>query len=301
MLDSPNHRSLHEIPVVRGGGIGVAIGVLVAELWATTAGRSQLWVIALGAVVLGAVGLADDLRQGTPPVVRLGLQVIVGVIVATLLIGSSNHATLWIIGGVLLGGAWVVGFVNCFNFMDGVNGISGVSSIVTGCVFLVLGALHHLDLLTIGGSALICGDAGFLPWNFPKAKIFLGDVGSYFIGATIAGFGIYAATRGVPPIQVLAPSMLYLTDVAFTLVVRYRRHERLTEAHRDHVFQRLVASGWTHVQVVAVVAGFAGLQSAAVLEWYHGWVLIVGVLIAGVISCTYLALPAMVLRRQRRH
>ncbi|MGH7439544.1 MAG: glycosyltransferase family 4 protein [Polyangiaceae bacterium] len=149
---------------------------------------------------------------------------------------------------------WLVGFVNAFNFMDGVNGISGTTLLVAGVAFAVAGTAHNDADTLINGALLAGGGLGFLPWNFPRAKIFMGDAGALPLGLLLAATAIRAArddALGAPASLPFPASVLilgpYLFDVTFTLFRRWREKKPLTQAHREHLYQRFARTAGSHV------------------------------------------------------
>jgi UDP-GlcNAc:undecaprenyl-phosphate/decaprenyl-phosphate GlcNAc-1-phosphate transferase len=151
--------------------------------------------------------------------------------------------------------AWITGFVNAFNFMDGVNGISGAHALIAGVVYACLGWWQHDAFLVPAGAAVAASALAFLPWNAGQARVFLGDVGSYALGAALAILAAYAVLQGIPAEAALGPLVLYIADTAWTLQRRIRAGERWFEAHRTHVYQQWCDIGWSHQRVTVAAAG----------------------------------------------
>ena len=257
VFDHPTRRSSHSRPVLRGGGIAPAVGMLVA-LAATAAVPG--WArppLAVAAVAFGAIGLADDLRE-LDVFLRLVLQAGVASAVALPVVGLLDWPA-WSAVVVVL---WLVAFVNAFNFMDGINGISCACTIVTGAVWWVVGDAVGVDVLAGGGVVTAAAGLGFAPVNVLDARMFLGDVGSYFLGAWLAVLAVLGLGEGVPPEAVIAPLVLYLADTGTTLVRRIARGERWHQAHADHAYQRLVQAGWSHASTTVLVGGLMALTGA---------------------------------------
>ena len=260
VVDVPGSRTLHELPTPRGGGLAVAPAVVVATLltvdWSTV-----LLVVVLGAVALAIVGLIDDLR-GLPALPRLGIQVIAALVVAVVV---SEGVVPWPLLSIPAGAFACVYYVNAFNFMDGINGISVAQSVVGGTHLAVVGHLIDSDPVMTIGIACAVAAAAFAPWNAPRARMFLGDIGSYFLGFLLAATALAAVISGAPVLLVAAPFSLYVLDTATTLLRRIRRGVRITDAHREHAFQRLVSSGRSHTVVSLLVLLAGTVASAAVL------------------------------------
>src|ERR1017187_7183017 len=149
---------------------------------------------------------------------------------------------------------WIAGFVNAFNFMDGVNGISGAHAALGGAAYACLGVWRPDLFLVAGGGALAAGALAFLPWNAVRARVFLGDVGSYGLGAALAVLAACAVMGGIPVEAAVGPHALYLADTAWTLQRRIRSGERFFEAHRTHTYQQLCDLGWSHQRVTAATS-----------------------------------------------
>jgi UDP-GlcNAc:undecaprenyl-phosphate GlcNAc-1-phosphate transferase len=258
-IDVPGHRSSHRIPTPRGGGVAIAAGLLAAA--AVTGGVTA---IAFGATVaaFALIGLAEDLT-GVPALPRLALQLAASLLAGLVLVSALPVAAPAMAALALLAAAWITGFVNAFNFMDGVNGISGAHATLAGAVFALLGWWRRDAFLLASGAALAAGGLAFLPWNAGRARVFLGDVGSYALGGAVAVLAAYAVMHGVPPEAALGPAALYLTDTGWTLCQRARRGERLLEAHRGHVYQRWTDVGWSHQRVTAITVAASAFLSLA--------------------------------------
>lgn len=265
-LDIPGHRSSHDAPTPRGGGIAVLIAWTIGAIAAVTeadGGRDRFWTVFALACVVGAVGLADDLRGGTPAVVRLLVTAFVaGAAVATVVAGEHDHAVAFAVGGIAT--LWITGYTNAFNFMDGVNGIAGLTGIVTAVSLGLAGDDIGSSAVAAGALGLAGALAGFVVWNL-AARVFLGDVGSYAVGAALATFAVALIADGAPPDRCLGAFLPYVADTGSTLVRRFARRERLFDAHRDHAYQQLVDRGRSHVQVAGTVAGLSALCAA--LTW----------------------------------
>ena len=298
IIDVPGHRSSHTIPTPRGGGIPVAAGLLVA---AALIGGANAAVFGFAVAAFGLLGFAEDLR-GLPPGRRLIWQAAGGATVAVVLVSGLAEPTVTVVLLAVLCAAWITGFVNAFNFMDGVNGISGAHALIAGVVYAGLGWWQHDGFMVPAGAAVAASALAFLPWNAGRARVFLGDAGSYTLGAALATLAAYAVLAGIPVEAVLGPLVLYLADTAWTLQRRIRAGERWLEAHRTHVYQKWCDVGWSHQRVTvtaaattvllsllgaASLAGDPALRAAADLAG-------VGVVLA------YLRSPALLARRVAR-
>ena len=288
-LDTPSHRSSHMVATVRGGGLAVMAGILAGAL---TLGGSSTGAALLTATLLAAtVGLAEDLR-GVPVLARLLLLVVASLPIA-LLAGSRLHA---VVGVVAL--LYVVAVVNAMNFMDGINGISAAQGVAGGAAYAVMAQLLDEPVVTGFAAAVALATLAFAPYNVPRARVFLGDCGSYGLGAALAGLSVAVWVAGAPLEAAVAPLALYLADTGTTLLRRYRAGEVWHQPHRSHVYQRLTDLGWSHSQVSALVlvlisvCSLLGAGSAGSVP-----VRIAGDLGLAAVLAGYLALPRLLSER----
>ena len=222
LVDVPNHRSSHTAPTPRSGGLAVIVAILVGtSVWAVTDDpvRFIWWVLAV-IVAFGLLGLVDD-KVGLRAETRLVVQGVLGLVGIGVLAQMgpwwSAPAAFF---GVALGSLLVVAYVNAFNFMDGVNGISGLNAAVSGAYLAALMAFEGLGTLSVVAGVVTGAALGFLPWNLPRARIFLGDVGSYALGAAIALIVVLGIANGVSWLFCLAAVMIYGLDTGVTLLAR---------------------------------------------------------------------------------
>ncbi len=266
MLDQPNERSSHTVPVARGGGIAVllGLGVAFAAAWAAHLPLPPRWLPLMAATALVAgVGLWDDLsQQGAPPWLRLAVHLAAALWVVGPVGGIANlplPGPLDLPLGALavpLGVLWVAAVVNFVNFMDGIDGIAGVQIVALGLALAVAGGVARAGGWL--GLALAAAALGFLFLNWHPAKLFLGDVGSGALGffaAALPFVGELEPRRGVMLVGIAL--FLFLGDATVTLIWRVSRGERPWKPHRSHMYQRLVIAGCSHAQVSAAVGGGA--------------------------------------------
>jgi Fuc2NAc and GlcNAc transferase len=278
MLDVPGPRSSHTRATPRGGGLavaaalGVAVVVLAPGPWGDAPAVSAL-LLAAGAAAL--LGLADDRFSLSAPW-RLILQSLVATAFVAVAGGFDRlplpeplHVPTGPLGGTLAV-VWIVAVVNFYNFLDGIDGLAALQGAVTG-VGIALAAWDPFASLL--AAALAGGCAAFLVFNWSPARIFLGDVGSLLLGFSFAALPLLAppATRPRAVFFVALSLWLFLADATFTLVRRFARGARWDEAHREHLYQRLVKAGATHRAVaLAVGGGSVLLTAAALLAWRAG-------------------------------
>ena len=265
VLDQPSARKAHASPTPKGGGVGIVAAFLagVALLY-SFAEFSRLAdpyfrgvIVASAAIAL--VSFLDDLRDW-PFTVKLAAQLAA----ALAAVGSGLYVSefrvpyygpvdlgLW---GALPTLAWILFATNAMNFIDGLNGLAGGVALIAAAFLSAIAAGQEGWFVYFASLVLAAGVVGFLPFNFPRARIFMGDVGSQFCGFSLAMLGVAASRFGAVDLSFLLVPMLLsgvLFDVAFTLARRTLAGERVTQAHRGHLYQ-LAHRGGVPAPVVAL-------------------------------------------------
>ncbi|MEB4614324.1 UDP-phosphate alpha-N-acetyl-D-fucosaminephosphotransferase, partial [Leucobacter sp. M11] len=246
-------------------------------------------------------GLSEDIR-GLPVLARSLAQLAIALGVCLALLPGTGLGPWLSLGFVVYGVLFLSSFINVANFMDGLNGISGMHGVVAGITFALSGVLSELPWLTAVGAILAAAFAGFLPWNLLGRGVFLGDVGSYLLGGAVAATSLAALLAGVPVLATIAPMILYFGDSATTLVKRTRAGKKWYEPHKEHAYQRINQTGLSHLATSSLVAGLTALACALGLASYavpvSGWWLL---LIGGIaLTAIYLRIPAILERRAAR-
>lgn len=293
VLDVPNQRSSHQLPTPRGGGVAIALGLPLAIAVVRPDGDATILVICLSSG-FAIVGLLDDMRP-VGAVLRLCVQLVLAAVGAAVLVDRTGR-TLVIL--IVLATIWIAGFVNSFNFMDGVNGISSLTAIAMGSTWWSIGVETDMTFVAVGGAALAGAALGFLPWNAPMAKIFLGDVGSYLMGAWLALLGVVAWTEGLDWWLAVWPASIYLADTAVTAARRVMQGEPWHESHRQHVYQRVVRSGWSHTESALLVSGSTAAIGGIMFAVVSGRMMdLLGLAFVVVVVLAYLSTPWVLARR----
>jgi UDP-N-acetylmuramyl pentapeptide phosphotransferase/UDP-N-acetylglucosamine-1-phosphate transferase len=276
LVDLPNRRSAHALPTARGGGAAIVLTTLLASLAAVyrwpPAAAQVLAGICLPCLVIALVGIMDDI-QPLRATLRLVIQIAVGVTMTAILgplesIGIPGVASLHLgAAGWPLTILWIVGMTNAFNFMDGSDGMAGLAAVVGGVVLTAIGwqTGHHLPLLLAAFAAAAAG--GFLVFNWPPARVFMGDVGSAFLGTFLAAIPLLfpEPVRGgviVAAVLGLWPSIF---DPLVSVCRRIANGANPLVPHREFFFHRIIRSGATHgytarlYGLLAALGGVAGL------------------------------------------
>ena len=303
ILDIPSERSSHETPTPRGGGLGIAAGFLVALLAAALFG-AQLPSAAMlvGAGVIATLGFLDD-RHGLGVGARLGIQVSVALTIA----GLSGGLTGWPAPQPLAGDTghlaaplaviWIVSVVNFYNFLDGIDGYAATQSVIAGAALAL--AYPGSSVASVGW-ALAGASGGFLLWNWHRARVFMGDVGSCLIGFLLAAapFELPPAERGDGVLLVALALWFFLSDGTYTLFSRLLAGEKVWKPHRRHLYQRLTQTGLRHDTVVICIGVGAALVAALALSAHRTgrtsqWISL------GVAAAAFVALNLWVQHRER--
>ena len=266
-MDHPNARSLHQTPTPRIGGLGIIFGLGVAGLW--LADGSLLFLI-LAAFSLAALSILDDAR-GLPVAVRFLTHFVVALgYLLTLDLGDWS---------LLLGVLAVVWMTNLYNFMDGSNGLAGGMAVIGFGAFSLGAWIGDAQGLAAFCAAIATTALAFLRFNFPSAKLFMGDVGSIPLGFLAAAIGIFGIRQGlwpwIFPILVFSP---FIVDASVTLARRGLRGEKIWRAHRSHYYQRVIMLGASHSQLAwaayALMLASAGLALVLLIQpQYTEWLL----------------------------
>lgn len=293
VMDVPSARSSHTRPTLRGGGIAPLSGIVTGGLVAlvSMAARGEVLMpfalVLAAAVAMATLGLLEDLRGVRVPI-RAAVQLLVGVVLCIGLMSFYDLSWPWL----LVGGVGFAAYVNFANFMDGVNGISSLHGLVAGLAYAGLGYLAGEYWLIISGFLVAAAFIAFLPWNLIPPGMFLGDVGSYLLGGSLAAIAITAMASGLSPVAVLAPLAIYLTDTVTTLIRRAGRGEPIFASHRSHTYQRLTDTGLSHIGVASTVAALTAASSRLGLATSSGLIPSpVAIVVIAAILVGYLLLP----------
>lgn len=293
VVDRPNARSSHSIPTVRGAGLASLIA-LVAGLGALIAlgdAQAELMGILLIAATASVLGFVEDVR-GVSTLHRAALQVLIGVA------GVAYFHFAWQPMPVIampVAVIFIAGYINVANFMDGINGVSGLHGGLVGGCYALIGFLSGTPWLIFAGLLLAGIFLAFLPWNIPVGRMFLGDVGSYLLGAAVSAVVIVGALSGISVVSLLGPLTIYLADTFVTLLRRALRGENWLEAHRSHIYQRLTIVVGSHGLVALLVTLMSAMGAVGGLLALAGTATatFTALMVMAGTAAAYVALPAM--------
>jgi len=260
IMDMPNPRSSHEVPKPKSGGISIVVTFLIGTIViffvadATMIRQDYFFAFVFSGVLIAAISLYDDVKNKPFPV-KLGTQLVaVFIVLASGLV--IDELALPYLGAMPLGWLsypvsflWIVGLTNAFNFMDGLDGLMGGVAVIVSAFFCVITFTQGSHFVYITSYTLLAGALGFMFFNFPPARIFMGDVGSAFLGFAFAVLAIIAARYDRSHTSFLVmPLLLFnvIYDTFFTFARRLIRGDQVTAPHRTHLYQLFNRLGYSH-------------------------------------------------------
>ena len=262
VMDLPNSRSSHAVPVPRGGGVAIVVVFLSAVVWMLLKHGIPVrlgWSLVGGGLAIAIVGILDD-RFGLPPWPRLAVHSLAAAWAICCFgwmqpsqFGNSDSLGGWAIRTAEFGG--LVWLTNLFNFMDGIDGLAGMEAV---CVSVFGGILLFRDGMPSFSRfswLLAAASLGFLIWNWPPARIFMGDVGSGFLGFTLGTLALFSSHSNpglIWPWLILLAA--FFVDATVTLLRRMFSRARWYEAHRCHAYQHAAHAWGSHTKVTLAVA-----------------------------------------------
>ncbi len=272
ILDVPNERSSHAAPTPRGGGLIIAtVCLFVLCVYCSIFQIKYCWSYLIGATIIILISWLDDLFS-------------VSVLLRFLCHGLAAFLTVWSLGyweslylpfggtiylgkfGFFFTFLWIVWMVNAYNFMDGIDGIAAMQAVTAGVGWMVVGYLSGSEIAGFYGGVIAISSLAFLIYNWQPAKIFMGDVGSAFLGYSFAAMPLLAkneraednASSLLLPLIAVSLVWLFLFDTILTFFRRFFNGEKVWQAHRGHIYQRLVIAGYTH-RFVSALYGTASI------------------------------------------
>jgi Fuc2NAc and GlcNAc transferase len=295
ILDIPNERSSHTQPTPRSGGVVISFVTVVLLLMGAWLESRLLDILPFigGAVLIAVVSWFDDLYS-LPSVLRFGVHLLAALI-AVFTVGhfsliqfsfaQIDLAAFYL--GHILTILWIVGLTNAYNFMDGIDGIAGAQGVTAGVGWTLIGLLINEPLVALFGGLLAATCLGFLWHNWHPAKIFMGDVSSAFLGYSFAMLPLLAIKYGTDDVQFPLIGLFlvwtFVFDAVLTFVRRALKGENVFAAHRSHLYQRLVITGFRHDAVTSIYAALSIFGVVAAILWLNHQDFLINLTVLGVI------------------
>lgn len=271
LLDVPNDRSSHGSPTPRGAGlIVVLVSLILYSFTSYFLTDNFKWYYVVGACLVASISWLDDLYS-----IPFAPRLLVHSLAAAILIwGVGFWREIYLLGfgltievgnfGAIIAFLWIVWMINAYNFMDGIDGIAASQAVLAGISWVLLGYIFSYTSIYFTGGILAFSSLGFLLHNWSPAKVFMGDVGSAFLGFTFAALPLIAAEEkpSDSPMLLLAAVIFvwfFLFDTVFTFFRRAARGEKVWTAHREHLYQRITMSGRSHIYVTLLYTGFTAI------------------------------------------
>lgn len=295
LVDLPNRRSAHALPTARGGGLAITLtaalaAVVVALRWPPMAGAVLVGTL-LPCLAIATCGIIDDIRP-LNALLRLGLQIAAAATI-TWILGPLESVGIPGVFSLPLGPCawpltiiWIVGLTNAFNFMDGIDGMAATGAVIGGGAVAAIGFWLWAPVPMILGACLAAAAGGFLVFNWQPARIFMGDVGSGFLGILFAALPLLFPERfrGAVLIPVAMALWPYIYDPFLSVLRRLAGGHNPLKPHREFLFHRLVRSGWSHAGTTVLYACLAALGALAAIATLDDRV-------SGPMRYTFAALP----------
>ena len=255
-LDAANERSSHTGSIPSAGGVGIVVSIITGLVYL----MPNYWPLIIGLVIIAGVSVVDDIRSSSKRL-RISFQFAAALLIASFAEPLLDKSTVvWL--HTLVAIVWMVGLSNAFNFMDGLDGFAGSTALIASVFLAIIGNILQFDSAFWLGTVMAASNIGFLIFNWPPAKVFMGDVGSASLGFIFAA----TAVLFVPTMPWWVIPMLllhFIIDTSFTMIRRLLAGENITQAHRSHIYQLLNRSGWSHTQLSMLTIMLSILQGAA--------------------------------------
>ena len=273
-VDEPNERSSHSETTPRSGGVAIVatffVGILIIYFFGDKSHLGQRYMLSfvVSALSIVLISFLDDLKRKSA-LLRLSVMLLAilnlmwgGIILDSMSIPGFNNVQLGLFAYPLTF-FWILGLTNAVNFMDGLDGLVGGIAAIVALFFMIISYYQGSTFVYISSYTILAGTIGFLLLNFPPAKIFMGDVGSIFLGFVFATLAIIAALYDKSHTSFLVMPLLMFNvifDTFFTFMRRLIRHENVFQPHKSHLYQLFQRSGYTHLEVSLVHYCFCFLQ-----------------------------------------
>ena len=277
IMDHPKERSSHSLPMPRGGGLAIVVLVLGTSSWFATEtilNRSLIYILL--SAILAWVGWRDDIYSLSPKF-RFLVQGLIAII-SILVMGYFRVVRIPMIGdvdlgiiGIVITFLWIIGMINAYNFMDGIDGMAGGVALSAGLCWIVLSSNVHNPFVFWVALSIAASSLGYLGHNWPPAKIFMGDVASTFLGYSFAVLPLLSADQSGDALTIGTLLMwTVIIDPGATFIGRLLKRENIFSRHRSHLFQRLVIGGYKQGTISLLYILLTLLAGILSYEWSHG-------------------------------
>ncbi len=279
ILDHPNERSSHALPTPRGGGLAIVIMVIGTSL--TVVNEANFYhtiVYIVCGIIIAFLGWRDDVSSLSPKI-RFIVQGLVAAI-SIYVLGYFKSVTIPLFGelqlgvvGIIITFLWILGLINAYNFMDGIDGIAGGVALAGACAWMFIASNMGNNFVFWIAFAIAASSLGFLFHNWQPAKIFMGDVASTFLGYTFAVLPLLSADEGGDALMLGTLIMwTFIMDAGVSFIRRAIKRENVFAAHRTHLYQRLVAGGYKHATISSLYILLTLLAGFLAYAWSWGQV-----------------------------
>ena len=278
IFDVPNERSSHTVPTPRGGGLIItSVCLSIFLIYCLFFQIDFYWSYFAGAVIVALISWLDDLFS-ISSLWRFLCHSLAAILVVWSL-GFWDAVYIPFAGTIQLGQTgqvitffWIVWMINAYNFMDGIDGIAGAQALTGGVGWLFIGMLLGIEHTGFYGGIIAFSSLGFLIHNWQPAKIFMGDVGSAFLGYSFAVLPLLALKETdkeqfLLPVIAVTLVLLFVFDSLITLFKRIFKREKIWQAHREHIYQRLIISGFSHRFVTSLYAALSIIILILLILW----------------------------------
>lgn len=299
MMDHPNERSLHSEPISRAGGLAIMVAFFVVSGGALLLGVGISPILLFCALIITVISFLDDCYS-----LSVAVRFVIHLGVAIVLVVNGFHLSVLELPGwswrwpesvaLVVSSVFIVWLINLYNFMDGMDGFAAGMAIVGFSCFALFGWQAQDQPFMTANLIIVSAVLGFLLFNFPPARIFMGDTGSSTLGFLVAAFSLWASVAEIFPIWiavlVFSP---FIVDASITLIRRLFTREKIWEAHKSHFYQCLVQIGWGHrktvlyaylLMILCAVSAWLAMQLDLVsqLVIVIGWIIVYIAIIVGV-------------------
>ena len=278
IMDTPNHRSSHTKPTPTAGGLAIVatffLGMAILFFIADKTMITQKFFLGFtfSSLLIAAMSFYDDIKQKSfalrliTQVIAIFVVISFGIVITDINLSLSGNTALGL-AGYLITFIWILGLTNAYNFMDGLNGMAGGNAVIASFFLGLVSFGQGSNFTYIVCYTMIAGTLGFLIFNFPKGKLFMGDVGSTFLGFTFATLAIISSLYDTAHTSLLVIPLLlfhFIYDTFFTFIRRLIAKENVFQAHRTHLYQLLNRLGYSHTKVTLIYCTMALSQGLGV-------------------------------------